>query len=76
MLKAVIDALSFELPKAVARFACVSRRCLEIAERVIDRFIEICSPRDMISILCEVYYLFVLANWIREMLGILHLNTA
>ncbi|KAG5562909.1 hypothetical protein RHGRI_005596 [Rhododendron griersonianum] len=51
--RAVIDALSFELPKAVARFACVSRRCLEIAERVIDRFIEICSPRDMISILCE-----------------------
>ncbi|KAE9450348.1 hypothetical protein C3L33_17753, partial [Rhododendron williamsianum] len=51
--QAVIDALSFELPKAVARFACVSRRCLEIAERVIDRFIEICSPRDMISILCE-----------------------
>ncbi|KAH7841425.1 hypothetical protein Vadar_029718 [Vaccinium darrowii] len=51
--QAVIDALSFELPKAVARFACVSRRCLEIAERVIDRFIEICSPRDMISVLCE-----------------------
>ncbi|KAI7987755.1 Aberrant root formation protein 4 [Camellia lanceoleosa] len=51
--QAVIDALSFELPKAVARFACVSRRCLEIAGSVIDRFIETCSPRDMLSILCE-----------------------
>ncbi|KAL6985213.1 hypothetical protein U1Q18_018591, partial [Sarracenia purpurea var. burkii] len=51
--QAVIDALSFELPKAVARFACVSRRCLEIAGSVVDRFIEICSPRDMLSILCE-----------------------
>lgn len=51
--QAVIDALSFELPKAVARFACVSRRCLEIAGSVIDWFIETCSPRDMLSILCE-----------------------
>ncbi|CAL5440081.1 unnamed protein product [Camellia sinensis] len=53
--QAVIDALSFELPKAVARFACVSRRCLEIAGSVIDWFIETCSPRDMLSILCESY---------------------
>ncbi|KAL7166012.1 hypothetical protein ACSBR2_036804 [Camellia fascicularis] len=51
--QAVIDSLSFELPKAVARFACVSRRCLEIAGSVIDWFIETCSPRDMLSILCE-----------------------
>ncbi|PSS11194.1 Aberrant root formation protein [Actinidia chinensis var. chinensis] len=49
----VMDALSFELPKAVARFACVSRRCSEIAGSVIDRFIESCSPRDMLSVLCE-----------------------
>ncbi|XP_065849920.1 aberrant root formation protein 4 isoform X2 [Euphorbia lathyris] len=49
----VMDALSFELPKAVAKFAGLSRRCLDITDRVIDRFIETCSPRDMLSILCE-----------------------
>ncbi|KAL0337228.1 UNVERIFIED_CONTAM: Aberrant root formation protein 4 [Sesamum calycinum] len=49
----VIDALAFELPKAVARFACVSTKCLEIAEDLVYWFIEKCSPRDMLSILCE-----------------------
>ncbi|KAL0333715.1 UNVERIFIED_CONTAM: Aberrant root formation protein 4 [Sesamum angustifolium] len=49
----VIDALAFELPKAVARFACVSTKCLEIAEDLVHWFIEKCSPRDMLSILCE-----------------------
>ncbi|KAL0426806.1 UNVERIFIED_CONTAM: Aberrant root formation protein 4 [Sesamum latifolium] len=49
----VIDALAFELPKAVARFACVSTKCLEIAEDLVYWFIERCSPRDMLSILCE-----------------------
>ncbi|KAK4391855.1 Aberrant root formation protein 4 [Sesamum angolense] len=49
----VIDALAFELPKAVARFASVSTKCLEIAEDVVYWFIEKCSPRDMLSILCE-----------------------
>ncbi|KAA8525540.1 hypothetical protein F0562_007407 [Nyssa sinensis] len=51
--QAVIDGLSFELPKAVARFACASPRCAEIAESVIERLIESCSPRDMLTILCE-----------------------
>ncbi|KAK6161589.1 hypothetical protein DH2020_004970 [Rehmannia glutinosa] len=51
----IIDALAFELPKAVARFACVSTRCLEVAEDVVDLFVGKCSPRDMLSILCEVY---------------------
>lgn len=50
----VIDALSLVLPKTVAKFACVSDRCLEIADSVIDRFIAMCNPRDMLSILCEV----------------------
>ncbi|KAI3470264.1 hypothetical protein Pfo_026927 [Paulownia fortunei] len=49
----IIDALAFELPKAVARFACVSTRCLEVAEDLVDLFVGRCSPRDMLSILCE-----------------------
>ena len=51
----VIDALSYELPKTVSKFAGVSDRCLDIADSVIDRFVATCSPRDMLSILCEVY---------------------
>jgi hypothetical protein len=50
----VIDMLAFELPTAVSKFAGVSDRCLEIANCVIDQFIAMCSPRDMLSILCEV----------------------
>ncbi|KAL6582431.1 hypothetical protein OROMI_006445 [Orobanche minor] len=50
----IIDALAFELPKAVARFACVSTRCLEVAEDVVDLFVGRCSPRDMLPILCEM----------------------
>ncbi|OMO90742.1 YAP-binding/Alf4/Glomulin [Corchorus olitorius] len=49
----IIDALSFELPKSVSKFAGVSPKCLEIADNIIDRFVETCSPRDMLSILCE-----------------------
>ncbi|XP_022754469.1 aberrant root formation protein 4 isoform X2 [Durio zibethinus] len=49
----IIDALSFELPKSVSKFSGVSPECLEIADRIIDRFIKTCSPRDMLSILCE-----------------------
>ncbi|XWS72720.1 hypothetical protein CRYUN_Cryun02cG0064700 [Craigia yunnanensis] len=49
----IIDALSFELPKSVSKFAGVSPEFLEIAGRIIDRFIKTCSPRDMLSILCE-----------------------
>ncbi|KAE8056316.1 hypothetical protein FH972_013099 [Carpinus fangiana] len=49
----VIDMLAFELPTAVSKFAVVSDRCLETANCVIDRFIAMCSPRDMLPILCE-----------------------
>ncbi|KAG2691419.1 hypothetical protein I3760_08G008100 [Carya illinoinensis] len=49
----VIDSLSFELPKAVSKFASVSDECLKIAESVINQLITMCSPRDMLSILCE-----------------------
>ncbi|KAK9279233.1 hypothetical protein L1049_012911 [Liquidambar formosana] len=51
--QAVVDALSFELPKAVAKFAGVSNKCLEIVDSVIDWLITACNPRDMLSILCE-----------------------
>ncbi|KAJ6383034.1 hypothetical protein OIU77_031457 [Salix suchowensis] len=51
--QAVIDALSFELPKAVSKFAGLSDECLKIADSIIDYFIEKCSPRDMLPVLCE-----------------------
>ncbi|CAI0415267.1 unnamed protein product, partial [Linum tenue] len=51
--QAVVDALSFELPKAVSKFAGVSDRCLEIADSIIDWFVGRCNPRDMICILSE-----------------------
>ncbi|KAJ8533506.1 hypothetical protein K7X08_006830 [Anisodus acutangulus] len=49
----VIDALSFELPKVVCKFARASKRCSEIAERVVGHLVSRCSPREMLSILCE-----------------------
>ncbi|WCJ30357.1 aberrant lateral root formation 4 [Euphorbia peplus] len=49
----VMDAFSFEVPKAVAKFAGLSRKCLDVADRIVDRFVETCNPRDMLSILCE-----------------------
>nr|XP_017253798.1 PREDICTED: aberrant root formation protein 4 isoform X2 [Daucus carota subsp. sativus] len=49
----VMDALSFELPKAVARFSSGSKRCIDVCESIFDKFITTCSPRDMLSILCE-----------------------
>uniref|UniRef100_A0A2P2LV83 Aberrant root formation protein 4 n=1 Tax=Rhizophora mucronata TaxID=61149 RepID=A0A2P2LV83_RHIMU len=49
----VIDALSFELPKAVSKFAALSDRCLDAADCVVDSLISSSNPRDMLSILCE-----------------------
>lgn len=49
----VIDALSFELPKAIAKFAGVSPKFSEIVDSTIDLFTTKCSPRDMISVFCE-----------------------
>lgn len=51
--QAVIDALAFELPKAVAKLACASASSFENAEKIINHFVESCSPRDMVPILCE-----------------------
>lgn len=47
-----IDTLSFDLPKAVSKFIGVSG-CREIVDNIIDRFVTMCSPRDMLSVLCE-----------------------
>ncbi|XP_017428261.1 aberrant root formation protein 4 isoform X2 [Vigna angularis] len=49
----VVDALSFELPKAVSKFVGISSRFLDIATSIIDQFIVKCGPRDMLSILCN-----------------------
>ncbi|KAK8610188.1 hypothetical protein V6N13_081355 [Hibiscus sabdariffa] len=49
----IMDALSFELPKSASKFAGISPQCLEIADNVVHQFIRKCSPRDMLSILCE-----------------------
>ncbi|ERN10396.1 hypothetical protein AMTR_s00026p00146790 [Amborella trichopoda] len=49
----LVDALSLELPKAVAKFAGISEKCLEVAEHITDYLCMACNPRDMLSILCE-----------------------
>ncbi|ESW33150.1 hypothetical protein PHAVU_001G047200 [Phaseolus vulgaris] len=49
----VVDALSFELPKAVSKFVGISSRFLDMATSIIDQFIVKCGPRDMLSILCN-----------------------
>ncbi|KAG5098602.1 hypothetical protein AAZX31_17G202600 [Glycine max] len=49
----VVDALSFELPKAVSKFVGISSRFLDLAISIIDQFIVKCGPRDMLSILCN-----------------------
>ncbi|MED6119711.1 hypothetical protein PIB30_014082 [Stylosanthes scabra] len=49
----VVDALSFELPKAVSKFAGISNRFMDMAISIIDQFLEKCGPRDMLSILCN-----------------------
>ncbi|XP_023637377.1 aberrant root formation protein 4 isoform X2 [Capsella rubella] len=49
----VIDELSFQLPKVTSNFADLSSRCLQLVEEIVDRFVEACNPRDMLSILCE-----------------------
>lgn len=51
--QAVIDALAFELPTEVSKFAAISEKCLEIADCVIDRLVATCGPRDMLTVLCE-----------------------
>lgn len=49
----VVDALSFEVPKAVSKFAGISSKFSDMAISIIDQFIAKCGPRDMLSILCD-----------------------
>ncbi|XP_072969687.1 aberrant root formation protein 4 isoform X1 [Typha angustifolia] len=49
----VIDALSFELPKVVAKFGALSDKCRELAKSIVEHLVCTCSPREMLSILCE-----------------------
>lgn len=63
MLQGTIDTLSFDLPKAVSKFIGVSG-CREIVDNIIDRFVTMCSPRDMLSVLCEVLQYYHSDNWV------------
>jgi len=54
MRQEVVDALSFELPKAVSKFVGISSRILDLTISIIDQFIVKCGSRDMLSILCNV----------------------
>ncbi|XP_018448693.1 aberrant root formation protein 4-like [Raphanus sativus] len=39
--------------KVISKFAGLSSKCLELVEAIVDRFVEACNPRDMLSVLCE-----------------------
>lgn len=64
----VVDALAFELPKAVVRFAGVSDECRGIVDSVVDHFVAVCNPRDMHSVLCEVSFIGVRITLVDAML--------
>ena len=51
-----LDALSLVLPKAVAKLGAQMGRCRDVAAAILKFFVSNCSPRDMLSILCEVCY--------------------
>ncbi|KAG0465493.1 hypothetical protein HPP92_019657 [Vanilla planifolia] len=42
-----------ELPKLLVSFAPLSDKCEELSGRIIERLVTICSPREMLSVLCE-----------------------
>ncbi|XP_062195814.1 aberrant root formation protein 4 isoform X2 [Phragmites australis] len=48
-----IDALSLVLPKPVATLGALMGSCWDVAATIIKLFVTNCSPRDMLSILCE-----------------------
>ncbi|XP_020103590.1 aberrant root formation protein 4 isoform X1 [Ananas comosus] len=49
----IVDALSLDLPKVVAKYGALSDKCREIAGTIVEFLVSTCSPRDMLSILCE-----------------------
>nr|AWA45119.1 hypothetical protein SS46I23_000003 [Saccharum spontaneum] len=48
-----LDALSLVLPKPVAKLGAQMGRCRDVAADILKFFVSNCSPRDMLSILCE-----------------------
>lgn len=50
-----IDALSLVLPIPVAKLGAQTL-CWDIAAAILKFFVTNCSPRDLLSILCEVGY--------------------
>ncbi|XP_066377723.1 aberrant root formation protein 4-like isoform X2 [Miscanthus floridulus] len=48
-----LDALSLVLPKPVAKLGAQMGRCRDVAAAILKFFVSNCSPRDMLSILCE-----------------------
>ncbi|CAD6339725.1 unnamed protein product, partial [Miscanthus lutarioriparius] len=48
-----LDALSLVLPKPVAKLGAQTGRCRDVAAAILKFFVSNCSPRDMLSILCE-----------------------
>ncbi|OEL37195.1 Aberrant root formation protein 4 [Dichanthelium oligosanthes] len=48
-----IDVLSLVLPKPVAKLGAQTGGCWDIATAILKFFVTNCSPRDMLSILCE-----------------------
>ncbi|CAM8969478.1 unnamed protein product [Rhodiola kirilowii] len=53
--EAVIDAITGFLLKEVAKFSIASEKCLEIADNIIDKLIEICGARFMLPILTGAF---------------------
>ena len=50
----LIDALSLVLPYPVAKLGAQKGGCQDVASAILKFFVTNCSPRDMLSILCEV----------------------
>ncbi|WVZ70273.1 hypothetical protein U9M48_018950 [Paspalum notatum var. saurae] len=49
----LIDALSLVLPYPVAKLGAQKGGCQDVASAILKFFVTNCSPRDMLSILCE-----------------------
>uniref|UniRef100_A0A7N0USX8 ARM repeat superfamily protein n=1 Tax=Kalanchoe fedtschenkoi TaxID=63787 RepID=A0A7N0USX8_KALFE len=53
--EAFVDAISGFLPKEVSKLSIASEKCLRIAERIIDKLIEVCGARFMLPILAGAF---------------------
>jgi hypothetical protein len=57
-----IDALSLVLPRPIAKLGALAQSHRDTAAAIINFFVTKCSPRDMLSIICEVGYAFIYAS--------------